>query len=170
MKLSTLPAAHWTLFHCCFRKGYWNFRWTTLHNPESWFQSRDTSWQTDYTFIHTTSRDHVSSATEAPLSRGWNFIHENLLWLTSVFSVFLKKSDNFSWTEDTNIYIQSDGTLLARSKFLKCSAYGNKNAFRVLLDINIRGFRTKGLWIEKLKTIISGTRSKWNGILKDWFS
>lgn len=70
MELNTLPAAHWTLCHCWFRKGYWNFHWTILHNPESWFQSRDSSSQTDYMFIHTASRDHVSSAIEAPLSRG----------------------------------------------------------------------------------------------------
>lgn len=53
MKLNTLPAAQWTLCHCWFRKGYWNFRWTILHNPESF-----------------SSHDHVSSAIEAPLSRG----------------------------------------------------------------------------------------------------
>lgn len=137
-KRNTLPVVHWTLCHCWSWKGYWNFHWTILHNPESWFWSLDTSRQTHYMFIPAMSGDHVSSATEAPLSRGWNLIHKNLLWLNNVLPLFLK-SGNFSWIENRYIYITSNGTLLTRSKFFKCLAYDNKkNAFCVHLAFKIR--------------------------------
>lgn len=162
-KRNTLPVVHGLYVTVGPEKDTGTFIGPSFTIQKVWFWSLDTSRQTRYMFIPAMSGDHVSSATEAPLSRGWNLIHKNLLWLNNVLPLFFK-SGNFSWIDNRNIYRTSNGTLLTRSKFFKRLAYDNKkNAFCVHLAFKIRIQRQRSLnW--KIKNITSKTRSKmkWN--------
>lgn len=111
-------------FTVCGEKDTGTLTGLSFCNPESWFQSVDISWQIMlHVHSHHNQGDHVSSAIEVPLSRGWKLIDKNLLCLNNIFFIFLKL-DHFSFTTYINKCIYNKMAYhRPRANFFKCLAY-----------------------------------------------